>query len=314
MSHKPVFYTVLVLILVLGSLYALTRPQEPPRTLVWPEKQHLELSFKGDLSYYKCTLSEKQTGNAFHFEGVLKGVPHLLNNGSSYRCRFERLSIWDQNQYLVLSFGGDADRNYQYSIDPRFSDDDRLSILESFLIDTSDQISSNDRSLLQQEITFYVSSEGQIKEILFTPPTRAALFTATSSHPGAAILRDVLSSPTKIPPLLPQTPPQDQWTSKSPSSGLFTFSHTLQNRWPPILQIRSVSIPAQNGSTATFSPQLELLWEYDEKAKSIPRIAMKGFLEGTHSFMQAEATATYSLKIEASTAFVTAPFAQATEN
>ena len=105
----------------------------------------------------------------------------------------------------------------------------RERIFHALLVDLDDTNILQDYSLLASSIRFFVTQDGQIKEVTLAPALDHAFTTATAPMFFGRLLQGLMHNPaTALPPLLPYTWPLSSWETPGGFSQALTFTHQVK--------------------------------------------------------------------------------------
>ena len=65
-----------------------------------PSSDHLYISFQGNITSNETTYKKEISGSSVRFQGLIHGVPH----SGSYTFSFNKIDLFDKENYLIISF------------------------------------------------------------------------------------------------------------------------------------------------------------------------------------------------------------------
>lgn len=260
--HIVLCLVILSAILSSILIYLLAHlPSEKTCIFYLPKDEYLYVSFTGDIETTNTTYTNTVSSTKYNFQGMLHGVPYHAYQGSAYELHFDKLKITDDKNSLIIGFERLSNDQCKYYSNPDFSSKQRQEIYNVFNIDTSTTDISEDLSLFQSVIKCFISNDAQLKEILLTPALRNAIYDNIENPTTFALIRELLSHPEKIPPLIPEGHYPDEltipWqTLGSPPSPMAFRSHTakIENN---IYHVKTTSLSPHNNQKWTIN------WDYD---------------------------------------------------
>jgi hypothetical protein len=285
--------------------------QETLLTIEYPYKHDLAIYFSGDINAANddpLTTIEAR----YSFKGKLYGtIKSHHPSGAHYSFLFEDLIIQDStNGALVLAFSKHEDGALSYSTDPRYTAKERKGIFDAFAIDTTTSLADEDVSLFQEPISAFLTTDGRISEVLFTPLIRNTLFRSMEKNISGALLTEFLSFSERLPPLFAKTSREaSRWVTHGNFFVPIACSHSLQRQDDNILRVKSHaetnlssrSCSFLSSQDATGKILFDIDWKYDTKSFFVPTAKISFMCTAEAPFLRHTRSTTYSMEVSLKT-------------
>ncbi|MFT4552370.1 MAG: hypothetical protein ACI9S8_000995 [Chlamydiales bacterium] len=299
---RCLFMTGVCIILgVLGwtAMYLCLPPPENPRTLQFPKDQNLALDFSFVISFSENRSVGNNSKGEYRVWGKLDGSPRPLDTGMGYRLSFDSLSIKNHEDLLVLEYRRGENYSYRYRSDPRWNESEINSIYQAFSIDPTNNLSSEDNSLLRKSFKIFVSEQGQIMEFLLPPQLQSAIHRGVEHLACGPLVELLLTHPETLPPLLSKGSPHERWITHGSFLTPITLQHQIVTRDGPTTQIATKTTPStadvtndqskqslwlQRQNTTDVKHEWNIDWTFDEPSQGIKEadFSFHSFLTGNY--------------------------------
>jgi hypothetical protein len=242
-----------------------------PHTLVFPKDKVILLSFSATV----------ELPEPIQIKGEIEGTPFLLNEACTYQCQFHKFSLFEAKGDLLFSFKRLEGFTCEYHVNPKLSDIERHRLYEVFQVDTMNYYSSEDNSYLQEMFNVVINQKGVIREISLSSNLRNALYKALSSKQDFYCLKELLSSPDRLPPLLAKKAFKKSWTNEGRFFFPILFSSRLTKENTDVSTFetkasfsdKSKSSIGLQGTEIT-SLDWTMIWDYRRKEQNIKHLSV----------------------------------------
>ncbi len=307
-----IIFLIIFLILIPSPLiYRMFFTTTPALSLAFPDDKLLTAPF---------SLTIAHDGVASNISGTLHGRPRLLHNGISYRCLLNNCTIIDDNGYIVIEYQCNDANDHLYRTDSRWSDKERQDKYNAFSIDITSNSPSDDTSLFQHPVDFFITTDGRITEITLPPPLQTALSTTIAGKEINLLLTELLTNSAHIPPLFSPKTSTNSWKTTGTFLTPIAFLHTITNIDDNTIHIKTRSTSNDNVTqNSTFYHILSLynrtitdhLWEidwtYNNTSHTIPSLDISLFLCLSSYCLGNTSTTSYSCTLSLTTSFAPLP-------
>lgn len=200
-----------LLILLLIPAFYFFSPSVTPLRFQIAKSQMFVVEFKGKGYVHESQMGVENLLDEFTFEGKFIGKPDPHPSGALIRGLFHKFSASNSLGQVLIAFEKKEDGTHTYHIDPALSSEERARIFDFLRIDLTSKLATDDYSLFQEPLTFFIRENLTLEEVSLPPLLRENMHKGLGSYFILYLIKEFLASSQRLPPLLPKEGSPKQW-------------------------------------------------------------------------------------------------------